>query len=112
MTSSTPVSTLDPSTLGFSGYRPSNAAAIQPSSAAASVAATSQATAQSAFGASPYLTGHFSNSYQTAPDFSSYMTNPQSAAGWYGAAANDPRLSRLNTFIGSIIPFKWKSLKL
>ncbi|VDM45299.1 unnamed protein product [Toxocara canis] len=83
---STPVSALDAGTLGFSGYRPPNAT-IQPTASA-----TSQPTAPSAFGASPYLAGHFSNGYQAAPDFSSfsYMANTPSAAGWYGA--NDPRL--------------------
>lgn len=56
------ISSLETTTLGFAGYRPNNAS-LQSTSSAPHVGATS------AFGPSPYLTGHFANGYQPTPDF-------------------------------------------
>ncbi|MFH4975753.1 hypothetical protein AB6A40_002462 [Gnathostoma spinigerum] len=86
------VAALEPSTIGFSGYRPANAV-IQPASAAPPTATPS------AFGTNPYLASHFANGYQPSPDFTSYVANNPSAAGWYGS--HDPRLMpRLGTGFG------------
>ncbi|KAK6107954.1 Homeobox domain family protein [Brugia pahangi] len=101
------LTSLEASPVGFSGYRPTNSTIHSVTGTGSSnsgmgtVVAThgSAATASSAFSASPYLTGHFGNSYQPAPDFSSYVTNAPSAAGWYGT--HDPRLvPRLGSSFG------------
>ncbi|VDN56149.1 unnamed protein product [Dracunculus medinensis] len=83
------ISSLETTTLGFAGYRPNNAS-LQSTSSAPHVGATS------AFGPSPYLTGHFANGYQPTPDFQNYVANGPPTAGWYGA--HDPRLSKLNFY--------------
>uniref|UniRef100_A0A915PX08 Uncharacterized protein n=1 Tax=Setaria digitata TaxID=48799 RepID=A0A915PX08_9BILA len=91
------ITSLEASPVGFSGYRPTNSgihsvAGAGSGSGTASIAShAGAATASSAFSASPYLTGHFGNSYQPAADFSSYVANAPSAAGWYGT--HDPRLA-------------------
>lgn len=70
------ITSLDASPVGFSGYRPTNSAihsvtGTGSNSGMGTVAThASAATASSAFSASPYLTGHFGNSYQPGPDFS------------------------------------------
>lgn len=73
---SSSITSLEASPVGFSGYRPTSSAihSVTGSGSTSGVAAVathaSGATASSAFSASPYLTGHFGNSYQPAPDFS------------------------------------------
>lgn len=75
-TGSGSITSLDASPVGFSGYRPTSSTihtvtGTSSNSGMATVAShASAATASSAFSASPYLTGHFGNSYQPAPDFS------------------------------------------
>uniref|UniRef100_A0A0R3S2J3 OAR domain-containing protein n=1 Tax=Elaeophora elaphi TaxID=1147741 RepID=A0A0R3S2J3_9BILA len=108
---SSSVTSLEASPVGFSGYRPTSStihsmAGTGSSSGMATVAShASAATASSAFSASPYLTGHFGNSYQPAPDFSSYVANAPSAAGWYGT--HDPRLGLFTSFkIDILFEFK------
>ncbi|VDM97783.1 unnamed protein product [Thelazia callipaeda] len=96
------ITLLDRSPVGFSGYRPTENP-IQPGiasgSAASSASQVGAAAASSAFGASSYLTSHFGNTYQPPPDFSSYVANAPSAAGWYGP--HDPRLvPRLSSGFG------------
>ncbi|MCP9262810.1 Homeobox protein Nkx-2.4 [Dirofilaria immitis] len=101
------ITSLDASPVGFSGYRSTSSTihsvtgtGTGPNNGMGTVAThASAATASSAFSASPYLTGHFGNSYQPAPDFSSYVANAPSAAGWY--STHDPRfVPRLGSGFG------------
>ncbi|VDK88266.1 unnamed protein product [Onchocerca ochengi] len=88
---SSSITSLEASPVGLSGYRSTVTGTTGSSSGMATVTThASAAAASSAFSASPYFTGHFGNSYQPAPDFSSYVANAPSAAGWYGT--HDPRL--------------------
>lgn len=72
------ITSLETSPVGFSGYRPTSGA-IHPATGTGSTSGigtiashANAATASSAFSPSPYFTGHFGNTYQSAPDFSRF----------------------------------------
>ncbi|VDD98014.1 unnamed protein product [Enterobius vermicularis] len=88
------IGSIESSSIGFSGYRPAGAT-IQPSTA------STHTGVAPAFGASPYLPTPFPNSYQTTPDFPSYVANGPSATGWYGTPD-----SRFNTYEDAVKKFQ------